>query len=180
MGFNIIVAMCKNNGIGFKGNIPWNIKADLNYFSTLTKGNGKNALIMGANTWNSLPQGEMGLKGRDNFVLSKSKQCFDKYVNQERVIKTFTSIDDVERFINNQPTNYDDIWVIGGAQIYKKFLDEKKINKCYITYIDKEFECDTFFPTLDMSQWTELERRSEYDSKYDCKVDYFIYELFHL
>ena len=32
MTFNIIVAVSKNNGIGYKGKIPWHIKQDLNYF----------------------------------------------------------------------------------------------------------------------------------------------------
>ena len=175
MQFNLIVAMCKNNGIGYKGGIPWHIKADLQHFSKLTKGKGTNALIMGATTWNSLPQGEMGLKERDNLVLSKSSQRFDKYVNHERLIKTFESCDKLERFVTHA-VKYDELWVIGGTQIYDYFLSAKKIKKCYITYIDKNFECDTFFPVLDMTQWKEVERRSEYDSKYDCSVDYLVYE----
>ena len=67
----LIVAMCRNRGIGNENNIPWKIKKDLTYFSQCTigkygkyikSGNGdvqyikKNAIIMGRNTWNSLPK----------------------------------------------------------------------------------------------------------------------------
>jgi dihydrofolate reductase len=174
MLFNLIVAVCKNNGIGYKGEIPWRIKADLQYFSKLTKGTGRNAVIMGCNTWKSLPQGGVGLKGRDNLVLSKASQSFDIFIDHEQTIKTFTCFDHVERFISHQ--SYNGNWIIGGAQIYQHYLSTNQIKRCYITYIDKDFECDTFFPDLDMTQWTEVERRSEYDSKYACAVDYVVYE----
>ena len=54
MQFKIIVAVCKNNGIGYKQDLPWKIKEDLRYFSKTTKGNGNNAIVMGKNTWLSI------------------------------------------------------------------------------------------------------------------------------
>ena len=181
--------MCKNNGIGYKGTIPWQIKEDLLNFSKLTRGQApasasasasapepvKNAVIMGSHTWKSLPTGAMGLKGRDNLVLSRASQRFDIYVNCEHLIKTFPSMEALDRFINYS-VEYDEIWVIGGAQIYQHFLSSNKIKRCYITYIDRAFECDTFFPALDLTQWMEVERRSGYNSTYDCAVDYVVYE----
>ena len=56
MLFNIIVAMCNNNGIGKNNSLPWHYKEELIHFSKMTKGNGNNAIIMGKNTWNSLPK----------------------------------------------------------------------------------------------------------------------------
>ena len=48
MNYNIIVAICKNNGIGYNNKIPWYIKEDLKLFSNLTRGNNNNnAIIMG-------------------------------------------------------------------------------------------------------------------------------------
>ena len=73
MKFNLIVAMCNNRGIGLNGNLPWNIKEDLQYFSKLTKGNGNNAVIMGSNTYNSLNKVD-GLPGRDNLILSSNEK----------------------------------------------------------------------------------------------------------
>ena len=68
--YNLIVAMCKNKGIGYKGRLPWNfIKEDMQYFSKMTKGtNESNCIIMGRNTWNSL-RSKNPLPKRDNLVL---------------------------------------------------------------------------------------------------------------
>ena len=73
--YNLIVAMCKNNGIGYKGKLTWNIKEDIKHFSEMTKGDGNNAVIMGHGTWKSLPLvngKQRGLISRDNFILSYS------------------------------------------------------------------------------------------------------------
>ena len=70
MNYNIIVAICENNGIGYNNSLPWNIKEDLKIFSKLTKGNNNNAIIMGRNTFESLPNNF--LPKRDNLILSSS------------------------------------------------------------------------------------------------------------
>ena len=180
MSFNIIVAVSKNNGIGYKGKIPWHIKQDLNYFSELTKGDGNNAVIMGNTTWKGLPflKGKpRGLHDRDNFVLSNT-DSFDIVMTQERELKTFKNIADLEIYLTQREI-YEDIWIIGGETIYKQFLEMGKIEKCYITHIDKEFECDTFFPVLDNTEWREIERTDHYDIIYDCQVSYVVYEKNH-
>ncbi len=58
--------------------------------------------------------------------------------------------------IQNNKSTYDDVWIIGGSQIYNIFIhaNMKKeinmlINDFYITYIDKYYECDTFFPSIE-------------------------------
>ena len=51
---NLIVAMCKNNGIGYKNELPWKISSDLKKFKKLTQGKGNNAVIMGKNTYESI------------------------------------------------------------------------------------------------------------------------------
>ena len=170
--YNLIVAVCRCSGIGMQGKIPWSIKNDLYYFAKMTKGDGHNAVIMGKNTWNSLPQAK-GLKDRANFVLSASAPALDMHsiINS----KAFASIADLETHIEANDF-YEEIWVIGGAQIYQQFLALNKIHKCYVTYIDKEFECDTFFPSLDLTQWSEIERTDTYDLSYDCNVSYCVYK----
>ena len=97
MNVKIIVAMCKNRGIGYKNSIPWRIKEDMLYFANNTGGAyakfvkdakdvtqnnftqnntkpniKKNAIIMGKNTWLSLPTSQRPLKNRDNIILSTS------------------------------------------------------------------------------------------------------------
>jgi hypothetical protein len=100
MNVKIIVAMCKNRGIGYQNSIPWRIKEDMLYFANKTGGAyakfakdakdannvtqnnvtpnntkpniKKNAIIMGKNTWLSLPTSQRPLKNRDNIILSTS------------------------------------------------------------------------------------------------------------
>ena len=144
MNFNLIVAICRERGIGYKGTIPWHIKDDLKYFSKLTKGSGgENALIMGSTTWNSLPN--KYLPGRNNLILSSTIKIH-KIMKDGYIIKSFDTIDAIIKFCILM--GYDNIWVIGGATIYKQFLDKDIISKCYITKIDKFYDCDTFFPEL--------------------------------
>ena len=67
---NLIVARCRNRGIGFKNKLPWELSADLERFKQLTIGDGTNAVIMGRNTWGSLPSGYKPLPKRENIVLT--------------------------------------------------------------------------------------------------------------
>jgi len=172
MELNLIVAFCKNRGIGMNNQLPWNIPEDLKRFSKLTKGilstkkdNGKtntnantnantnnptsfthkNALIMGKNTWTSLPK--KPLPKRDHLILSTSLQIdtIDSSGNNE-IMKTFSSIDDCISFCKLK--QYHKVWVIGGASIYNQFIEKNIIDNMYITYIDKEYHCDTFFPPI--------------------------------
>jgi dihydrofolate reductase len=140
MLINGIVAMDKNKGIGIDNKLPWVLPADLLRFQKLTTGKRNNAIIVGKNTWNSI----RFLKGRDHLILSTSLSM--EYVQDERLVKTFSDINILLNFIKGR--NYDQVWVIGGHQIYKKFLELNLLNELHITLIDEAFNCDTFFPTI--------------------------------
>jgi dihydrofolate reductase len=163
---NIIVAYCNNYGIGKENSLVWNIKTDMAKFKKLTIGDTNNAVIMGKNTFLSL-HNENGLTQRDNLILSKSI-TIDKQNGKNRV-KTFNSIQLLESFVKLQ--NYTKVWIIGGEQIYKLFLDNYKkdntsifnISKIYITYINKDYECTSFFP--DLAQYTNKYNLLFYNKK---------------
>lgn len=131
----IIVAACKNFGIGFKNTLPWNLKSDLEKFKHLTIGNGNNAIIMGSNTWNSLPK--QPLQNRFNCILSTSLEVDKKYA------KVFNNVDNLLDFTHSK--KFDDVWVIGGEQIYNLFLEKDLINEIYLTKIYENHKCDTYF-----------------------------------
>jgi len=174
---NLIVAMCRDRGIGFMGKLPWHIPQELQHFAKLTKGDGLNAVVMGHNTWQTLPilKGKArGLPDRDNFVLSRSS-TFDMLINHDRLIKTFPSLAELDTYIETNAT-YEEVWVIGGADVYKQFLAAKKIDYCYVSYIDEDFECDTFFPELDSKEWKEIESLDSYDKNYECNIRYVVYK----
>lgn len=167
MSYNLIVAVCRQNGMGWQGRLPWQIKREMDYFTQLTKGDGNNAVIMGRKTWESLPK---LLTDRDNLVLSTTAKAHS--AAKAHNAKFFASFDAIDAYLAENDY-YEDIWIIGGAEIYQHYLATNKINKCYITYIDKDFECDTFFPPLDMTRWKAVAYEKVYDI---CELDYVVYE----
>ena len=153
ININIIYSYCKNNGIGLNNDLPWRFKSDLNKFKILTTGNKNNAVIMGKNTWDSL--NKKSLKHRDNLILSKSTVI--DYLDNNNITKSFDSYENLYKFLILK--EYDEIWIIGGETIYKEFFELHcknylfNINKIYITYINKLYNCDTFFPKIDLNNF---------------------------
>tara|TARA_X000000368_G_scaffold125313_1_gene98365 strand:- start:3396 stop:3965 length:570 start_codon:yes stop_codon:yes gene_type:complete len=146
---NIVVAACKNKGIGFKNNLPWNLKNELNYFKHLTIGNENNAVIMGKNTWLGFNK---ALPKRKNFVLSRK-------IRKNIGAKNFIFLPSTKylHFLDN----YDDIWVIGGGQLYKNMINENKIQSIFYTDIQNEFNSDVFFPDIS-NNFTEIFKSKNY------------------
>lgn len=141
MKIRMICAMDYNQGIGYKNSLPWNFKEDLKFFSKITKGSGNNAVIMGKNTYFSLNK---NLPLRDNLILSSCK-TIPLHSNSQNVC-TFQNIDSC--MIHCHKKDYDEVWVIGGSQIYQQFLNSIDIiiHDIVITHIHKSFTCDCFFP----------------------------------
>ena len=161
MKFKLIVAVCKGGGIGKNNALPWKIKEDLHYFSKVTKGNGNNAIIMGRKTYESI--GCKGLPGRDNLILTGSNQ----YHNIDNLFY-FNNIPSIEEHCIEK--KYDDAWVIGGETIYKQFLDAQLIEMCSVTFINKYFECDTFFPKFGNEWLIENHCKLSNKKKYDVNI----------
>jgi dihydrofolate reductase len=123
---NIIAAMSQNHVIGKDGEIPWSIPRDLQFFRDMTH---KKAVIMGRKTWDSLPF-DSGLPGRRNIVLTNNKDWAEAEVLS---IEQVLELDE-------------DVWVIGGGEIYEQFLPYAK--EVHRSIINKLTLCDTFAPTL--------------------------------
>lgn len=128
---NAIVAVDEHWGIGKDGTMPWpTLSEDLKRFKKLTDGS---LIVMGKNTWLSLPK--RPLPGRDNVVVSRT-------LDDDSVI---VLSGDPKTIINKLKQQTDkDIWIIGGADIYRQFLPF--CHSVYITRIDGDFNCDTKFP----------------------------------
>jgi len=158
---SIIVAVAKNNAIGKDNKLLWHLSEDLKRFKRLTTGH---YIIMGKNTYYSLPR--RPLPNRTHIVLSdipgeQIDKCIMAYTIEEAIEKM---IQDEENFI------------IGGASIYKQFLPYA--NKLYITWVNEEFEADTFFPVLDENEWNVVSKKDflEPDEKNPHPYSYMIYE----
>lgn len=123
---NLIVATDINGGIGKDNKLLWHIPKDLKRFKSLTTGK---TVVMGRKTFESLPF-KNGLPNRNNIVLTRGEYQDNgnvKYIN------------DINKILEMK----DDIFIIGGAEIYKQFLPY--CDKLYLTKVFAEFEADTFF-----------------------------------
>lgn len=134
--FAIIVAMDKNRVIGKGGEMPWDIPEDLKNFRRLTMGN---VIVMGRKTLESI--GTV-LDGRENVVLSRSQDYDSEHIT------LLNSVDEVlERFSDEDRK----VCIIGGGEIYRQFLPY--VANLYITFIEQEFDGDTYFPKIDWTEW---------------------------
>ena len=161
MSIKLICAISKNNVIGKENKLPWNISEDLKRFKELTS---NNWIVMGRKTFDSIGR---PLPNRKNIVLSK-----DKNLNIDSV-EVFNSPKDV---IDSYKKNSDqkDLYIIGGTYIYKLFFEHCEY--LYITYVDKEYLGDAFFPKVDWNKWKLIGEESGYDEKEEVKFYFRNYE----
>ena len=145
MNFSLIVAADLNNGIGKNGEIPWKISADMEFFKKTTVGGGKNAVIMGRTTWESLPEKHRPLKNRLNIILTRNKNY------QAPDAKIAASLE--EAFKVAEQNNAEEIFIIGGAKVYASAVEYKNCSTIWLTRVSKAFDCDTFFPKIDKNRF---------------------------
>lgn len=138
----LVVAVDKEWGIGYKGELLARVRADLRYFQSLTKGN---TVILGSKTLATFPGGRV-LKDRTNIVMSRNPD----YSPEGAVI--VHSIEELFEELKKYDT--DTVFAIGGSQIYKQLLPY--CDTAYVTKFDKSFEKDAFFDNLDESSEWEL------------------------
>jgi len=134
--YRAIVAVDRNFGIAKDGDMPWGraLKKDLRLFSHLTRGH---SVIMGRKTFDTLPR---PLKYRSNIVLTRD----DSLEYEGATTCKVTASDLMHGWRDVSMHCMSGAWVIGGAEIYKLFA--KHVSELYITIVDHDFGCDTFFP----------------------------------
>ncbi|MDP2586886.1 MAG: dihydrofolate reductase [Candidatus Komeilibacteria bacterium] len=141
MNFSIIAAADEKLGIGINNRLPWDLKADLKHFSAITIGNKNNAVIMGLNTWKSLPEKFRPLRNRLNIVLSK-----EKYDDLPEGVYNFQSLDEALELLDE--IKVDEAFVIGGGMLYAFSITHPSCHKIYLTEVEGVFDCDAFFPPI--------------------------------
>lgn len=155
MSFNIIAAYTKNRGIGIKNKLPWNIKSDLNFFKKTTN---KSTIIMGRNTWNSLPK---YLNNRNNVIITKNPEklkIFNKYEKNPIIVK---SLDEALLIKDNKQK-----FVIGGEQLYNEAILHNNCKYLYLNEINTHYDCDTYFPEIpNYFKLIDTQQFNEFNSK---------------
>lgn len=135
MSFSMIFAMDRHRVIGLNNAMPWHLPADLGYFMRTTKGH---AVLMGRKTFESI--GSKPLKNRRNVVITR-----DKSFTAEGCEVVHTLKDALDLYQD------DEVFIIGGSEIYRQALP--MTDKIYMTYIDHEFEGDSYFPEMAEDEW---------------------------
>ena len=134
-----IVAVDKNWGIGKNNDLLFSLPADMAYFREQTKGK---VVVMGSKTLKSFPNAKP-LKNRVNIVFHRGNENFEGCT----VVKDLNELEKVLREYNS-----DDVFVIGGAIIYKMLLDY--CDEFLITKVDADGGAQVFFENLDkLDNW---------------------------
>lgn len=157
-------------GIGIKGQLPWSLKGELQQFKAITTAQaGMNFVVMGRATYDSLPSSVKPLPNRYNIIITRdafllennnmpSTACYTTWDALTETLKTKSAaLSDVTR----------DVYIIGGAEIYKLALNTLEISTAYITEVyqtdnksDKKTDkqnhhppFDKFFPSYTSTNW---------------------------
>ena len=135
---SIIVAIAQNGAIGKDNDLLWHLSGDLKRFKQLTTGH---PVVMGRKTWDSLPK--RPLPKRQNIVMTNNPDC---------AADGATVVHSVNDLFNVLKDCDDEVFVMGGAAIYKALLPFCR--RLYITRVYRDYEADVYFPTIDMSEFT--------------------------
>lgn len=127
--------MSKNRAIGFEGKIPWHLSTDLQRFKKLTMGY---PVIMGRKTFESIGK---CLPERLNVVITRDEEKRKEIEALGAIV--VSSTDEVRKMFRDR---WEDVFVIGGGQIYKEFI--KEADTIYLTIVDKFCKGDAYFPKL--------------------------------
>jgi dihydrofolate reductase len=158
---SIIAAVADNYAIGKDNKLIWHLPADLKHFKNRTTGH---AVIMGKRTFESLPN--KPLPNRKNIVLTSIPEGnFDKYYEA-------SSLRDAIELCDKE----DEVFIIGGATIFKQALTFPAVDTLYITWVHEEFDADAFFPEFDEKEWEMVEcERHEADKKNPYPYSFCVY-----
>ena len=150
MQINLIWAQARHRVIGFKGSMPWHLPEDLAYLKRMTLGS---FVVMGRKTWDSIPPKFRPLPGRTNVVITRQLDWrADGAVPANNILEALSICEHISIILDPSP---EQVWVIGGAQIYAEALP--LANRILVTEIDSDFEGDAFAPELG-ADWQETAR----------------------
>ncbi|QTD36877.1 dihydrofolate reductase [Polaribacter batillariae] len=150
----IIAAIAKNNALGKNNDLIWHLPADLKRFKKVTTGH---HILMGRNTFESIGK---PLPNRTTIIITRNNNYFKDGCLIANSIENAIDLakEDAE------------IYIIGGAQIYKEAMANNLADQLDITLVHHEFEADVYFPEINPKIWKEVSRedfKADEKNKYD-------------
>ena len=150
----IIAAAGENNSLGKDNDLVWHLPDDFKRFKELTSGN---YILMGRKTFETFPK---PLPNRKHLIITRQE---DYQVPENCFV--FDTIQSAIDFTDNQ-----DIWIIGGGEIYKQSMEIA--DRIELTRVHSDFEADTFFPEIGeewelvSEEYHPVDDRHKYDFTY--------------
>ena len=138
------VAIAKNGVIGGDNDLPWYLPEDLKHFKEITMGH---TVLMGRKTYDSIIK-RLGkpLPGRINVVITRQEDF-----QAQGGVLVFHSLEQALDALKK-----DDIYIIGGAQIFASALPLAQ--KMHVTHVHKDYKGDVYFPEIDWKEWDMLDQ----------------------
>lgn len=159
---NLIAAVDKNWAIGKDNKLLVQIPMDMKFFRETTT---SKVVVMGRKTLESFPNG-LPLKNRTNIVLTHNAN----YDGKGAIV--VHSMEELREELAKY--NSEDIYVIGGEQIYKALVDECDV--AHITKIEFAYDADAYFPNLDEKPEWKITADSEEQTYFDLEFFFYKYE----
>jgi dihydrofolate reductase len=160
MRVSLIVAVGLHNQLGLRSKLLWSLKEDLKNFKKLTI---KHTVLMGRKTFESIGK---PLPNRDNIVITKN----NKFVCDGCIV--YNSVEKGIEYARNNGEN--ELFIIGGGEIYKYCLEHNLIDRIYLTKVDFDGEADTFFVKLDTQKWIVIDSDNYYkndSNEFNFKIE---------
>ncbi len=143
----IVAAVANNNVIGENNQLMWHMPADLKRFKEITTGN---TMLMGRKTFESIGK---ALPNRKTIIVTRRKDFHPKDCVVVNSIK--------EAFCHIKENNINELYVAGGAEIYRQVINLHFTKRLYITRIYANFEGDSFFPEINPDKWELIEHEEQ-------------------
>ncbi|QBQ07920.1 dihydrofolate reductase [Spiroplasma gladiatoris] len=146
----LLWAQSKNNAIGLNGQLPWDIKEEMQHFVNFTR---NKTVLMGKNTWNSLKF--KPLPNRKNIIITKKGLEFE---HKDVIISS-----NLENILKDFQNNDEELIIIGGKQIFDCTLEFA--NKLVVSFIKKDYKGDVFAENIDLNKFkiTQTQEFDEFD-----------------
>ncbi len=158
----IIVATSENSVIGKEQNLPWRLSDDLKNFKEKTL---HHAIIMGRKTFQTflkpLPKRQHIIISRN--TLDNNLADFGEIENCLFTNSLENAISLAKEYAQNNAQN--EVFVIGGGEIYKQSLESDLIDVIYLTQVHTHTQGDTFFPEINASKYIETSKISFFKSE---------------
>ena len=156
---SLIAAVARNGVIGAGNALPWRLPEDLRRFKSLTLGH---PVIMGRKTYESIGR---PLPGRRNIVVTHNAGF--SAVGCETAAS-------IEAAIEACASTTDEVFIIGGAQIYAEALP--LVQRLHLTEVRADYAGDAYFPAIDRGLWQETSRES-HRTEAGLEFDFAVYDL---